>query len=501
MLGPVPTDDLIALYGAAWALVFPTLFEGIGMPVLEALQYGLPVISSNAACLPEVAGDAALFFDPTRVEAIVEALLTAHRQPDLLETKMQAASATLAPLLLVSRRSNVRRLLPGSGRCSAQRRAAVALRSGHRLVKVDVAASADRRPTGTPLTVAINAQIDPERAGGVETALNGLVAHLAAQATDERFLLLSTARFQPSLARLAGESYDVVTWPYPQKAYPAVRRLTPRWQRWRAQAGPLGPGVDAAHWGWWQARRLTARKPDPRKADAFLTAHGASVIHFAYPTRFGTSVPILYEPWDLQHRHYPEFFEPAEWRVRDQLYLEGCERAALVVTANRWTKRDVVEQYGIAPEKIAVIPRGPAGTRLVPSPEEVERVRRLFDLPDRFALFPAMTFPHKNHVRLFEALAILRDRHGIRLPLVCTGRAYEPHWPALQRSVAEHRLDGQVFLLGAVSDETLAAIFASASFMVFPSLFEGLGLPGAGGTGGRPAGGRLERDLPARGGG
>jgi glycosyltransferase involved in cell wall biosynthesis len=147
------------------------------------------------------------------------------------------------------------------------------------------------------------------------------------------------------------------------------------------------------------------------------------------------------------------------------------------VTANRWTKRDVVEQYGIAPEKIAVIPRGPAGTRIVPSPEEVERVRRSFDLPDRFALFPAMTFPHKNHLRLFEALAILRDRHGIRLPLVCTGRPYEPHWPALQRSIAEHRLDGQVFLLGAVSDETLAAIFQSASFLVFPSLFEGLGLP------------------------
>ena len=66
------------------------------MPVLEALQYGLPVIASNAACLPEVAGDAALSFDPTRVEAIVEALLTAHRQPELLEQHKQAAPAVLA---------------------------------------------------------------------------------------------------------------------------------------------------------------------------------------------------------------------------------------------------------------------------------------------------------------------------------------------------------------------------------------------------------------------
>ena len=342
---------------------------------------------------------------------------------------------------------------------------------------LDVPANADRHLGATPLTVAINAQIDPERAGGVETALVGLVAHLAAQATDERFILLATENFQPALARLAGDSYDVVTWPYPQKAYASIRRLTPRWQRWQAQAGPLGFGVDALHWGWWQARRLTASRPDPRKADAFLAAHGASVVHLTYPTGFSTGVPFLFEPWDLQHRHYPAFFDPAEWRVRDQLYHEGCERAALVVTATRWTKQDVIEQYGIAPEKIAVIPRGPAVTRPDPSLDDVERVRRTFNLPDRFALFPAMTFPHKNHLRLFEALAILRDRHGVTLPLVCTGRPYEPHWPAVQQSVKQHGLDGQVLLPGAVSDETLAALFRAASFMVFPSLFEGLGLP------------------------
>ena len=344
-------------------------------------------------------------------------------------------------------------------------------------MKLVAAADADRQRSAALLTVAINAQIDPERAGGVETAINGLIAHLAAQATDERFLLLSTTRFQASLERLAGESYRVVSWPYPQKAYPPVRRLTPRWQRWQAQAGPLGFGVDAAHWGWWQARRLTASKPDPRKADAFLAAHGASVVHFAYPTRFGTSVPFLFEPWDLQHRHYPEFFDPAEWRVRDELYREGCERAALVVTASRSTKRDVVQQYGTAPEKIAVIPRGPAETRPVPSEADVARVRQALSLPDRFALYPAMTFPHKNHLRLFEALAILRDHHGIQVSLVCTGRPYEPHWPAVKQGVQRYRLESQVRLLGAVSDDTLAAIYKAASFLVFPSLFEGLGLP------------------------
>src|SRR5439155_18414675 len=92
----VPQADLVAIFASAWALVFPSLFEGIGLPVIEALQYGLPVISSNVTSLPEVAGDAALYFDPTRVESIVEALLAAHQRPALLEQCRLAGPAVLA---------------------------------------------------------------------------------------------------------------------------------------------------------------------------------------------------------------------------------------------------------------------------------------------------------------------------------------------------------------------------------------------------------------------
>ena len=88
-----------------------------------------------------------------------------------------------------------------------------------------------------------------------------------------------------------------------------------------------------------------------------------------------------------------------------------------------------------------------------------------------------MTFRHKNHLRLFEALATLRDRHGIVLPLVCTGRSYEPHLPTVLQAIQRHGLERQVFMLGAVSYETLGALFRAAWALVFPSLFEGLGLP------------------------
>lgn len=68
-LGRVPDADLAALYAAATVFVFPSLFEGFGLPVIEAMACGTPVICSNATALPEVAGDAAVLFDPGAPDA------------------------------------------------------------------------------------------------------------------------------------------------------------------------------------------------------------------------------------------------------------------------------------------------------------------------------------------------------------------------------------------------------------------------------------------------
>ena len=72
--GFVPDDDLPALYSAADLFAFPSLYEGFGLPVLEAMACGVPVVTSNTSSLPEVAGEAALLVDPKSVEALVAAM-------------------------------------------------------------------------------------------------------------------------------------------------------------------------------------------------------------------------------------------------------------------------------------------------------------------------------------------------------------------------------------------------------------------------------------------
>lgn len=92
-LGYVPYKQLPILLNQAIALVFPSLWEGFGLPVLEAMACGTPVITSNCSSLPEIAGDAALLVDPYNVQAISAAMYTVATDSELRSQLRQAGLA------------------------------------------------------------------------------------------------------------------------------------------------------------------------------------------------------------------------------------------------------------------------------------------------------------------------------------------------------------------------------------------------------------------------
>ncbi len=94
-LGYIPDDDLPALLKGALFFSFPSLFEGFGLPVLEAQSYGVPVLTSNNSSLPEVAGDAALLVDPTDVDAIANAMLRLSQDEVLRQQLIEAGYANV----------------------------------------------------------------------------------------------------------------------------------------------------------------------------------------------------------------------------------------------------------------------------------------------------------------------------------------------------------------------------------------------------------------------
>jgi glycosyltransferase involved in cell wall biosynthesis len=116
-LGFVPDEELIVLYRHAAWFIFPSLYEGFGLPPLEAMANGCPVLASHAASIPEVCGDAALYFDPLDPASLAARLREATQGPDAAArraTLMQRASARLARYTW---ESNARGLLEHLMRC------------------------------------------------------------------------------------------------------------------------------------------------------------------------------------------------------------------------------------------------------------------------------------------------------------------------------------------------------------------------------------------------
>jgi glycosyltransferase involved in cell wall biosynthesis len=213
------------------------------------------------------------------------------------------------------------------------------------------------------------------------------------------------------------------------------------------------------------------------RSDGTIEAAGVDLMHFSLTLGFLTGVPSLYQPHDLQHLHLPDFFAPEEIERRELTYRTFSARAELVVMMTSWGKEDVVRRYGLPTEKVAVVPWGSVLSNYpAPSDADLAEVRRRLDLPDRFILMPAQTWAHKNHLALIDALAVLRDRHGLDVTAICPGRQTE-HFAEIEARVAQLGLSRAARFPGFVTPLELRSLYTLATALVFPSLFEGWGLP------------------------
>jgi glycosyltransferase involved in cell wall biosynthesis len=217
--------------------------------------------------------------------------------------------------------------------------------------------------------------------------------------------------------------------------------------------------------------------PPPTVSDGFVEAAGAQVMHFPYQDAFLTRVPSIYHPHDLQHAHLPELFTKRERARRERLYGVFCRHASLVAVASSWVKRDVESHFGLSPRKVVVVPLAPPSAAYpTPSDAEIAVIRRRLALPDAFVFYPAQTWPHKNHLGLLEALAILRRRSGLRIPFVSSGHRNE-HFRTVMERAKSFGLDADVRFVGYVSPVELQSLYRLARAVVIPSRFEAGSFP------------------------
>jgi glycosyltransferase involved in cell wall biosynthesis len=188
-----------------------------------------------------------------------------------------------------------------------------------------------------------------------------------------------------------------------------------------------------------------------------------------------SSVPTVLTVHDLIFRRYPAHHKPLNrWYLNLSMPLY-CRRATRIIAVSERTKRDVVEAYGVAPEKVTVIYEAAAPGFKPQAAENVARAKQRYGLPERYILSVGTIEPRKNLGRVLTAFERLRTE-GLVEAFVVVGKRgwlYDDFFAQLEQSPAKHA----VIFPGWVDDGDLPAIYAGAAAVAFPSEFEGFGLP------------------------
>jgi glycosyltransferase involved in cell wall biosynthesis len=181
---------------------------------------------------------------------------------------------------------------------------------------------------------------------------------------------------------------------------------------------------------------------------------------------------------DCIHLMFPQYLPGrlALQYARTSITL-ATRRATRVITVSESSKRDILRFVDAPADKIDVIYNAYDERFTVePREEDVVRVRERYQLHDEFVLYAGNVKPHKNLGRLIDAFDLVRQRGLGHLKLVIIGDDVSKY-TALRRAVHQHQLHKFVRFLGYLPEETLAVMYRLAGVFVFPSLYEGFGLP------------------------
>lgn len=210
-----------------------------------------------------------------------------------------------------------------------------------------------------------------------------------------------------------------------------------------------------------------------------------------YPTHdnlsFEIGIPYVQAVHDLQHRLHPEFPEVSangEWERREYTLKNIVRYSTLVIADSEVGREDILNYYGeyITPDRVKVLPFLRA-SYLNPDISDLEKqkVRMRHRLPERFLFYPAQFWPHKNHLRVVQAIAMIRDQYGIEISIVfCgskTGETRRRTVRELMSAVRKLGIENNVHLIDYISDADMSALYAGATALVMPTFFGPTNIP------------------------
>lgn len=176
---------------------------------------------------------------------------------------------------------------------------------------------------------------------------------------------------------------------------------------------------------------------------------------------------------DIQEVFYPHFFTELDLYNRDYQYRGSTQIADRVITISHFSKETIVKQHRIPAKKVVVA--YPYIDPIFFGAKELRAENNRAIPFSEFILYPANQWFHKNHDGLLKAIQSLKKK-GVMINAILTGHEMTHGYP-LKSKINEYGLSEQVFMVGYLSKEELAGLYARARMVVFPSLFEGFGIP------------------------
>lgn len=212
----------------------------------------------------------------------------------------------------------------------------------------------------------------------------------------------------------------------------------------------------------------------------FLESYGVELFFcpLTAPNFFKKGIPLISIIYDLQHFDYPFLFSPEEFSARNYFYEELRCKANAIICISDYTRKKVIEYLNGIPDRCHTVHVN-IHDRLSPAdPNIAERHLRGLGIHQYpYLFYPANFWPHKNHRMLLTAYSLFLSRNrDLNLDLVFTGTLREME-SRLKLDVKKMGLEKKVHFVGFISQDQLCSVWKGCEFLIFPSLYEGFGIP------------------------
>jgi glycosyltransferase involved in cell wall biosynthesis len=233
---------------------------------------------------------------------------------------------------------------------------------------------------------------------------------------------------------------------------------------------PVITGPPARHpllWKWWYDVKIPAILKK-YKADVFISADG-----FCSLT---SKVPQCLVVHDLAFLHYPAFIKKSHLRFYKRYTPRFLQKAKTIITVSAFSKADISKHYTIPSDKITVVPNAAKKIFTALSYEEKEKVKDNYTAGKNYFIYTGSIHPRKNLINLLKAFSVFKKRQKSDWKLVLTGRLAWKYDHFLE-SLKAYKYRDDVVLTDYIGEEELTKLVAAAYTMVYPSLWEGFGVP------------------------